>query len=486
MDRVELPAQRREESEPQRELELTFMRNLLSATEERVYFKDRLSRFLTVSAGWIAAYAPGRAAADLIGKTDFDVFSGQHAFAALRDEQQVIRTGEPIVGKVELETYGGQTDTWVSTTKMPLRDGHGQIIGTFGISRDVTAQIRAENTLAQQALQLRAQNESLRELDRLKDEFIGMFSHELRTPLASILGYVEILREEGVSGPDAGHCAEVIERSAQRLLRLVGDLQLLSQIQSGMMAMEFRSADLADIAACAVDELRPEAQRRHIDLALSATAIPRFAVDPARIAQLLGNLLSNAVKFTPDGGRVEVRLGTEGGQAVLAVADTGAGIPAADRERIFERFYRTAIARRQVIQGTGLGLTITKAIVDAHHGTITVDSDEGRGSTFTVRLPLSSLAGRGVPAHRDHHGTMSESSAGNRSSSPGPGSVASTATPVRSSRTRTSNSSSSRPLSAGRQPATRSAGGAVARRPLPQPLGLGGRIELTRELHVHD
>ena len=388
MARVELPPQRRAGSEAQRELELTCVSNLLSATGERVYFKDLQSRFLLVSAGWIAAYAPGRADYELIGKTDFDVFSDQHASAAFRDEQQVIRTGEPIVGKVEMETYGGRADTWVSTTKMPLRDERGRIIGTFGISRDVTAQIRAENTLAEQALQLRAQNESLRELDRLKDEFIGLVSHELRTPLTSIAGYVEMLREEGMSGPNADHCAEVIERNARRLLRLVGDLLFLSRIQSGKMAMEFRSADLADIAACVAEELRPEAQRKHIDLALSVTAIPRLAVDPTRMAQLLGNLLSNAVKFTPDGGRVEVRLGREGDQVVLVVADTGVGIPAADRERIFERFFRTAIATRQAVQGTGLGLTITKAIVEAHHGTIAVDSDEGRGSTFTVRLPL--------------------------------------------------------------------------------------------------
>jgi signal transduction histidine kinase len=388
MDKVGLPAQRQKGSEPQRELELTCMSNLLSATGERVYFKDLLSRFLLISAGWIAAYAPDRAANDLIGKTDFDVFSDEHASAALRDEQQIIRTGEPIVGKVELETYGSRTDTWVSTTKMPLRDSRGQIIGTFGISRDVTAQIRAENTMTQQALQLRAQNESLSGLDRLKDEFVALVSHELRTPLASILGYVEILREEGVSGPDAERCAEVIERNAQRLLRLVGDLQLLSQIQSGKMAMEFRRADLADIAAQAVEELRPEAQRKHIDLALTITAIPVVSVDLTRIAQLLANLLSNAVKFTPDGGRVEVRLGSEGGQVVLAVTDTGVGIPAADQERIFERFYRTAIVRRQEIPGTGLGLTITKAIVAAHNGTIAVESVEGRGSTFTIRLPF--------------------------------------------------------------------------------------------------
>jgi two-component system, sensor histidine kinase and response regulator len=388
MVRVDLPAQRGKESESQRELELICMSNLLASTASRVYFKDLQNRFLLVSAGWIDAYASGRTMQDLIGKTDFDVFSAEHASEASRDEQRVISTGLPVLGKVELETYGGRTDTWVSTTKMPLRDSGGQIIGTFGISRDVTAQKRAENTLAQQALQLIAKNERLREMDRLKDEFIGMFSHELRTPLASILGYAEILMEDGVTGPDADHCVEVIDRNAKRLLRLAGDLQLLAQINSGQMPTQFRTSDLADIAACAVEEMRPEAERKHIDLALSATAVPPLAVDPTRIAQLLGNLLSNAVKFTPEGGKVEVTLGTEGDQAVLSVADTGIGIPVGDRNRIFERFFRTATAKRQAIQGTGLGLTITQAIVAAHNGTIAVEGEEGRGSTFTVRLPL--------------------------------------------------------------------------------------------------
>jgi PAS domain S-box-containing protein len=388
----------RQEREPRRELELTCMSNLLSTAQERVYFKDLLSRFLLVSAGWIAAYAPGRTAEELIGKTDFDVFSDQHASAAFADEQQVIRTGKPIVGKVERETYSGQADAWVSTTKMPLRDSGGRIIGTFGISRDVTAQVRAENALARQALVLSTQNERLRELDRLKDEFIGLVSHELRTPLVSIIGYIELLREEGTNGPNAGQFAEVIGRNAQRLLRLVGDLLFLSRIQSGQLAMEFRSADLASIAACVVEEMRPEAQRKHVSLALRTAAVPCFAVDPTRIAQLLGSLISNAVKFTPDGGSVEIRVGMEGGQAMLAVADTGTGITAADRERIFERFFRTATATRQAVPGTGLGLTITKAIVEAHHGTITVDSDEGRGSTFKICLPLRHLP---VPGSQD-------------------------------------------------------------------------------------
>jgi signal transduction histidine kinase len=378
----------RPEHGPERELKLTCMNNLLAATGERVYFKDLLSRFLFVSAGWVAAYAPGRAAQDLTGKTDFDVFSNEHASAAFQDEQQIIRTGEPIAGQVERETYSGRADAWVSTTKMPLVDEEGKIIGTFGISRDVTGQITAEAALARQAQELSAQNERLRELDGLKDEFVALVSHELRTPLTSIIGYIKLLRDERASGVDTGHFAEVIERNAERLLRLVGDLLFLSEVQSGQLAVELRRADLAGIAAAAVEEMRPEAERKHLELTFSAAGVPALALDPTRIAQLLDNLISNAVKFTPDGGRVAVRVGAEPAQAVLTVADTGIGIPAADRDQIFERFYRTANARRKVIQGTGLGLTITKAIVDAHDGTITVDSDEGRGSTFTIRLPL--------------------------------------------------------------------------------------------------
>jgi PAS domain S-box-containing protein len=381
------------DSETQRELKLTCLRNLLSAAEERVYFKDRLSRFLFVSEGWLAAYAPGRTAAELIGKTDFDVFSDQHASAAFRDEKLIIRTGEPIVGQVERETYSGQPDAWVSTTKMPLLDPAGEIIGTFGISRDITAQVRAETALAEQALELSVQNEQLRALDRLKDQFIALVSHELRTPLTSIIGYLKLLRDERTTAPNAAHFTEVIQRNAERLLRLVGDLLFLSQLQSGTLATELRPTDLAEVAAQAVAAIRAEAERKNIDLGLLCSEVPPADADPARIGQLLGNLLANAVKFTPDGGRVGVRLHREDGQAVLAVSDTGPGIPAADQRQIFERFFQATAAARQAIPGTGLGLTISKAIVDAHHGSITVHSAEGRGTEFTVRLPLRQPAG---------------------------------------------------------------------------------------------
>ena len=129
--------------DPQRELKLTCMNNLLATTEVRIFFKDLLSRLILVSAGWIAAYAPGQTIEELIGKTDFDVFSYTHANAALTDEQEIIRTGQPMIGKLQRETYKGRADAWVSTTKLPLRDDRGKIIGTFGFTRDVTAYIAA-------------------------------------------------------------------------------------------------------------------------------------------------------------------------------------------------------------------------------------------------------------------------------------------------------------------------------------------------------
>ncbi|MGD0982680.1 MAG: EAL domain-containing protein [Acidimicrobiales bacterium] len=152
MDKGKLDPQTSLTSEPLLEIERICMRNLLNSTVERIYFKDLQSRFLLVSAGWLATAAPGRTLEEVIGKTDFDFFTEEHAAVALADEQRIIRTGEAMVGKLEQETFSDRTGPWVASTKGPLRDEQGEIIGTFGISRDVTAQVNAENALAYQVL----------------------------------------------------------------------------------------------------------------------------------------------------------------------------------------------------------------------------------------------------------------------------------------------------------------------------------------------
>ena len=233
------------------------------------------------------------------------------------------------------------------------------------------------------------QNDRLRELDRLKDEFVALVSHELRTPLTSITGYLELVLDDSELLPEHRRFLEVVDRNADRLLRLVSDLLLVAQIESGKLALEPEDVDLADLATHSVEVLRPAADARGIDLRLDAHPIPTMTGDPARLGQLLDNLVSNAVKFTEDGGRVVVALGVTGEDLVLAVSDNGIGIPVAEQRRLFDRFFRATTAQDRAIEGTGLGLTIVHAIVRAHGGAIEVTSDEGQGTTFRVRLPIA-------------------------------------------------------------------------------------------------
>jgi diguanylate cyclase (GGDEF)-like protein/PAS domain S-box-containing protein len=219
-------------SEVGHELLLTCMSNLLSSTEERVYFKDRASRFLLVSSGWLAAYTPGRTVGELVGKTDFDVFSSEHACAAFADEQRIIATGQPVTAKVEQETFSDRASAWVSTTKMPLRDESGQIIGTLGISRDITAQIQAERALAHQALHdpLTGLANRIALMDRLAQALVAMERH--RSRLAVLFIDLDNFKEINDSfGHDAGDLVltEIgrrltsIARRSDTVARLGGD-----------------------------------------------------------------------------------------------------------------------------------------------------------------------------------------------------------------------------------------------------------------------
>jgi signal transduction histidine kinase len=242
---------------------------------------------------------------------------------------------------------------------------------------------------AQQAL-LTAQNEQLRELDRMKDEFIAVVSHELRTPLTSIIGYLELLEDPEMTELDEQQrrFTTVMHRNADRLLRLVGDLLFLAGLQSGDLAIEHGEADICALARSAVEAGGSPADHKHITLTCASRHGPVVPGDEGRLAQLLDNLISNALKFTRDGGEVNVTVAVEGNSVVVTVSDTGLGMSPEDQQHIFERFFRAEVASHRAIQGLGLGLTIVKAIVDAHGGTIAVQSEPGRGTIVTVSLPL--------------------------------------------------------------------------------------------------
>jgi signal transduction histidine kinase len=231
------------------------------------------------------------------------------------------------------------------------------------------------------------QNQQLVELDRLKDEFVSSISHELRTPLTSISGYVELLLEQEESEQKRGHLS-IVERNADRLLALVSDLLFAARLQYGRLELERSAVDLRQLVLQSVDSARPRAGAASVELHVDAREVPTIDGEPSRLAQLLDNLVSNAIKFTPGGGRVSVTLGVTGDTIRIGVSDTGIGISETERERLFERFFRSQSALEAQIQGTGLGLYISKAIVDAHGGRIGVESVPGSGTTFVVELPV--------------------------------------------------------------------------------------------------
>jgi signal transduction histidine kinase len=217
-------------------------------------------------------------------------------------------------------------------------------------------------------------------------------SHELRTPLTSIIGYLDLLDDDASAGmtTEQRTFLSVVHRSAHRLRELVGDLLLVAEAEGGLLALDLQEVDLGVLAADCVEAARPSADAKEIQLSLNREEERRIQGDPTRLAQMMDNLVSNAIKFTPAGGRVAVRTSFENGQALFEVTDTGFGIAPADEARLFDRFFRGRPAIDNAVRGTGLGLTITKAIVEAHKGSITVKSTLGRESTFLVRLPAHS------------------------------------------------------------------------------------------------
>jgi signal transduction histidine kinase len=253
----------------------------------------------------------------------------------------------------------------------PVHDGRGRLIGHLLVLREVTGE---------------------REAERAKDEFFALVSHELRTPLTAILGYVELmLGEDGDGGLGEEHTRhlEIVERNARRLLRLVGDLLFAAQVEAGPLSLEPGEVDLPQLVRDAIALACPRAERTGIVLeATRLDPIEPCVGDRDRLAQVLDNLISNALKFTSPDGHVSVSLRARRGTAEIEVTDTGAGIPPEEIGRLFDRFYRASNATEAAVPGLGLGLTIVRAIVDGHQGRVAVRSAVGRGTTFTVRLPL--------------------------------------------------------------------------------------------------
>jgi len=239
--------------------------------------------------------------------------------------------------------------------------------------------------------QLQAAYDELNELDRMKSEFIAVAAHELRTPLSLILGYSAFLRANA-SGL-AREQAEVVLQGAMRLRSLIDDMANLREVDAGEAVLQLETVPMQELVELSVEEMKHIAEAKQQRIHLSMPSCPVLVeADRERITLALVNLLSNAVKFTPSGRRVGVRVGSARGEAWATVWDTGIGISQDQQARVFDRFYQAEGSLTRQYGGMGLGLSIVKEMVDIHHGSVSVESQPGKGSAFTIRIPIYQTA----------------------------------------------------------------------------------------------
>jgi PAS domain S-box-containing protein len=293
----------------------------------------------------------------------------------------------------------GRPPLKVSMTTNPVTDTFGDLFGYLFVASDITDTRRSQEILVRALHREREVVSRLKELDNVKDDFVTTVSHELRTPMSSIIGSAEMLADGllGELAPQQQKMIDVISRNGDRLLALADNLLLLATFDHTSWPEQTVDVDLREVVEESANAVSTMLATRQLDVAYT---LPMESVivhgEPSHLERALTNLLTNAVKFTPDGGRVqvEVRADTQSRSAVLAVTDTGLGIPESDLKQVFGRFFRSSVVQERAIQGSGLGLAIVKTIVESHEGRIDVRSAPGNGTTFTVTLPLVRTAER--------------------------------------------------------------------------------------------
>jgi len=416
--------------------ERNLMKALLENVPDHIYFKDINSRFIVMSKSQAQRFGlkdPSFA----IGRSDFDFFTEEHARQAFEDEQMIIKTGNSITNVEEKETWQDGTESWVSTTKMPLKDEKGNIIGTFGISSIITerkiaereliiAKERAEEgernlivkndeyeavneELKQANLELSKAIEKSNESDYLKTAFLQNMSHEIRTPMNAINGFSGLLDKEGLSLDKRKSYTSIIQNSVKQLLSIVNNILTISSLETKQEKVNIQSVCINTIIIELLTIFKSQAINQNISLFAKQNLNDRQSViytDSTKVTQVLTNLISNALKFTHEGFVEFGYFLVENNELVpqdedltlqFYVKDSGIGIVPEMREKIFERFRQADLSISKKYGGTGLGLAISKSFIELLGGNIWVESAVGSGSTFYFTLPYHPVHDNVIP-----------------------------------------------------------------------------------------
>jgi PAS domain S-box-containing protein len=355
---------------------------LMDNIPDHIYFKDTQSRFIRNSRSQ-ATLLGLQDPSETVGKTDFDFFP--HAAQSYADEQEVMRSGKPHVDFEEWVVWPDGRETWVTTTKMPLRNSEGQTIGIFGISHDITERKRAEQAIRQLNADLEAQAEQLQAANKELEAFSYSVSHDLRAPLRAIDGFTRILVEdyESLLDEEGKRICGVISREARRMGQLIDDLLSFSRL--GRKEMYTSRIDMNALAAAVFEELIKEETRERIDFELAR--LPMARGDTSLIRQVWVNLLSNAIKFTSKKERSVIEVGSKHTREenIYYVRDNGAGFDMEYANKLFGVFQR--LHSESEFSGTGVGLAIVQRIVRRHGGRVWAQGEAEKGATFYFALP---------------------------------------------------------------------------------------------------
>jgi PAS domain S-box-containing protein len=352
---------------------------ILDNTTSVIFVKDLDGRFTLVNRACEGLIGIPRQR--LLGLTVYDFCPRHEADAYTANDRRVLASGVPVEFEEVLERPGGPR-TFLSV-KFPIRDDAGRLVALGGVSTDITMHKRAE-------VVLREGKEAAERASRFKDQFLSTMSHELRTPLNAVMGFSELLLDQRYGSLSerqrryVGH----IHAGGEHLLNLINDILDLSRIEAGRLHLAVEPIDLATAVETVLQGLRSLALRK--SQLLAHTVAPGLTVraDPVRLKQVLTNLVGNAIKFTPQGGRITVLGQVAEGRGRIEVRDTGPGVSAEERRRIFDAFYRPA-SMDEGVEGTGLGLAIAQQLVQLQGGRLEVESQPGKGSCFYFDLPLA-------------------------------------------------------------------------------------------------
>jgi PAS domain S-box-containing protein len=405
---IEDITERRRAEEALRESEERY-RTLVENATDAIYMVDAHENILSVNQ--TTARFLGKRPEKLIGKKVSDIFPPEIAARFTEEFRLTFRTGQSIMACDRLDA--GWTELWVSTSLNPIRNSSGEVVAIMGVTRDITEQKRLERELQETNEQLDAQNEELQvqseelmaqqqelmestqeaaRANQLKSEFLANMSHELRTPLNAIIGFSQLLRDEtpGKLNQEQKQCLDDVLESSQHLLNLINEVLDLSKIESGRAELKLENVDLKELITPLTRVMRPILGQKKQELEVEIEAgLPQIRVDKTKMGQVLRNLLANSSKFTPEGGKLWITAARADDWLHLSVIDNGAGIKKEDLERIFEPFCQLDYTPGNGKGGTGLGLAVVKEIVERHGGQIRVESEYGRGSRFTISLPLA-------------------------------------------------------------------------------------------------